>query len=99
MRHLRILLSKGLATALIVICTSCSSVPKVGDESISMCVISSIGDAIGCRCIDPDNHYYTIPIAECADKKYNAMSPDDTTKLFGALFRLRDELERCRIEK
>jgi hypothetical protein len=38
---------------------------------------------------------YSLTIEECADKKYNAFSPDDAAVLYERLFNLTDELKSC----
>ena len=95
MKRLGIPLLKGLKIALLATCISCSTTQQKSDLAIDMCVISSIGGDVICRCIKPDDTLYSIPILECAEKRYNALSPEDSSRLFGHLLKLKYDLATC----
>lgn len=98
MKRLRIPLLKGLGIAFLGTCVSCSSAPKAYDLAIDLCVISNVGNDLVCRCVKPDDSLYSLSIQECAEKRYQALSPDDAAKLYGYLFKLKDDLDSCREE-
>lgn len=99
MKRLGIPLLKGLKIALLATCISCSTTQQKSELAIDVCVISAIGGDVICRCIKPDDTFYSIPILECAGKGYNALSPDDAAKLYGYLLKLKDEINSCQEAK
>lgn len=88
--------SKRLAILLIAISTSCSTAKNHESLGIDFCVVSNV-DSISCRCVKPNGDFYSISIEECAEKRYNALSPDDAAKLYSRLFQLESDLNQCEV--
>lgn len=88
------LLKKSLAI-LIPAISSCASIQDRPSLEIDLCAVLKRDDAIICRCSKPSGELYSLTAEECADKRYNAISPDDAAKLFDYLFDLSKSLRGC----
>jgi hypothetical protein len=88
-------LSKKLLAILIPAITSCSSIQDRPSLDIDICAVLKRDGAVICRCSKPSGDMYSLTAEECANKRYNAISPDDAAELFDYLFNLSKSLRGC----
>lgn len=92
-------LSKLLAPIFVLATASCSTPSRTASIDITYCAVLVRDSVPICRCVRPDDTMFTLSIEQCAEERYNAMSPDDAAKLFDYLFDLSSELKRCEDQK